>query len=144
MKPYLKTVIGVQLGVLAGGLAVWVGTYANPADVNNNTSLPVSEHLALLLCYSHTRIQPENFNCTDIPLTGLEPTVGNVLASMMSSNLTSVRNQQFFECIDNVCTLSTTDCKPWQTSECSTRILKYEIDQDNKIKSDSFNCIDVP
>ena len=142
--PYLKVIIGVQVGVLIGGLAVWAGTYSNSNDLITASAQPISEQLALLQCYSHMPIQAEYFNCSDIHLTGLKPTVGDVLASIMSSNLTSVRNRQSFECIDNVCSLSVTDCKPWQSSECSTRFLKYEIDQNQQIKPDSFNCIDVP
>lgn len=144
MKPYLNVVIGVQVGVLTGGLAVWAGSYSDSSDLIVERAEPVSEQLALLQCYSHMPIQTENFNCSDIHLIGLKPTVGDVLASMMSSNLTSVRNRQSFECIDNVCSLSISDCKPWQSSECSTRVLKYEIDQDQQIKPDSFHCIDVP
>lgn len=144
MKAYLKIVIGVQIGVLMGGLAVWAGTYANSGNFITGSTQRVSEQLALLLSHNHMQISAENFNCADVPLTGLQPTVGNVLASMMSANLVSVRNQQSFECINNICTFSTTDCKPWQSSECSTRILKYELDQKQRIKSDSFHCIDVP
>lgn len=144
MKPYLKLVIAVQIGVLMGGLAVWAGTYSNSGDLATEGIQPASEQLALLLSYSHTPIPAENFNCAAIPLTGLTPTVGNVLASMMSANLTFVRNQQSLDCIGNVCSLSITDCKPWQSSECSTRFLRYEIDKHQRIKSNSFNCIDVP
>jgi len=144
MKTYLKIVIGVQLGVIVGGLAVWAGTYISSGNLSDDHSPEVCEQLALLARYSNILIPAKNFNCEGVAFTGSRATVGDVMASMMNSNLTSTRNQQSFECIENVCTLSISDCKPWQSSECSTRFLKYELDQQQKIKPNSFNCIDVP
>jgi hypothetical protein len=144
MNNHLKIVIGMQLGVLMGGLAVWAGTYSSSSDLTAENGQVISEQLALLMSSSNTHIQAENYKCADIPLTGLKPTVGNVLASMLSSNLGSVRNRQSFDCIGNVCALSITDCNPWQSSECGTRFLRYEVDQSQSIQSNSFNCIDLP
>jgi len=144
MKTYLKIIIGVQLGVVAGGLAVWAGTHASSGSLLNDDSPGVREQLSLLTRYSNIKISTNNYSCESIAFSGARPTVGDVMASMMNSNLSSTRNRQSFECMDNICTLSISDCKPWQSSECSTRFLKYEVDQQQKINPSSFNCIDVP
>ena len=144
MKTYLKIIIGVQLGVVAGGLAVWAGTHASSGSLLNDDSPEVREQLSLLTRYSNIKISTNNYSCESIDFSGVRPTVGDVMASMMNSNLSSTRNRQSFKCMDNICTLSISDCKPWQSSECSTRFLKYEVDQQQKINPSSFNCIDVP
>lgn len=77
-------------------------------------------------------IMTENHNRNFVSLTGIKPTVGNVLASMMNSNLTAVRNRQSFDCIENTCSLSISDCKLWHASECRQRFLTYELDKQQK------------
>ena len=144
MKSYLKTVITIQVGMLVGGLAVWVGTFSYSSSAAVESPEKMEKHLSRLIRYANAPIISENFNCDFVTLTGIKPTVGNVLASMMSSNLTTIRNRQSFDCIENTCSLSISDCKPWQTSECSQRFLTYEIDKQQKVKSSTFSCIDVP
>ena len=144
MKLYLKIIISIQIGMLVGGLAVWAGTsvYSNSAVVENSEK--IQRQLSRLIRYANAPIKAENFSCDFVALAGLKPTVGNVLALMMSSNLTTIQNRQSFDCFENTCSLSISDCEPGQSSECSQRFLKYEVDNQQKIKPTTFSCIDVP
>jgi hypothetical protein len=144
MNPNLKIVIGVQAGMLVGGIAVWAGTFSNANNTAAQHPQQTQAQIAHLLRYSNTLIKAENFNCDYVELTGIKPTVGNVVASMVSSNLGYIRNRHSFQCFENNCTFSLTDCLPWQATECSTRFLKYELDNKLRIKPESFNCFDVP
>lgn len=144
MNPNIKIVMGVQAGMLVGGLAVWAGTFANSNSQAVEYPKQVQAKISHLVRYANTPIKPENFHCEGIPQETNKPTVGNVLASLVTSNLTTIRNRQSFECFDNTCSLSISDCKPWQSGECSQRFLKYELDAQNRIRATSFSCIDVP
>jgi hypothetical protein len=144
MNLNLKIVIGIQVGMVFGGLAVWTGTYSNTSNADADNRPFLESQMTRLVRYANTPIQAHSFSCNNVLLTGLKPTVGNVLAAMTSSNMASIRNRQSFECIDNTCSLSITDCKPWQNGECGSRFLTYEIDKKQRIKPKSFNCIDVP
>lgn len=144
MNPNIKIVMGIQAGMLVGGLAVWAGTFANSNSQAVESPQQVQTQISHLVRYANTPIKAENFSCNVGPEVTRKPTVGSVLASIVSSNLTTIRNRQSFGCFDNTCSLSISDCKPWQSSECSQRFLKYELDDQNKIRPTSFSCIDVP
>lgn len=144
MNPNLKIVIGIQAGMLIGGIAVWAGSYSSVSNSASEFPQKTQAQLAHLVRYSNSLIKAENFSCDYIELTGIKPTVGNVIASMMSMNLSSIRNRQSFECLENTCSLSIDYCQPWQATECSTRFLTYQLDNNLRIEPDSFNCIDVP
>jgi len=144
MNPNIKIVMGIQAGMLVGGLAVWAGTFAHSNSQAVEYPEQTQAQISHLVRYTNTPIKAENFSCSSVTQAGIKPTVGNVLASMLSSNLTTIRNRQSFDCFENTCALSITDCKPWQASECSTRFLKYEVNEKQRINPLSFNCIDVP
>lgn len=136
--------MGLQAGMLVGGLAVWAGTFANSNSQAVENPQQVQAQISHLVRYANTPIKAENYNCEAVTPNALKPTVGSILASMVSSNLTTIRNRQSFDCIENTCSLSISDCKPWQSSECSARYLKYDMDDRQRIIPQSFSCIDVP
>ena len=144
MDPNFKVVIGVQTGMLLGGIAVWFGTFSNSSNFSVEKSENIQKQISNLVRHANMPIAIENFNCDSIIQAGMKQTVGNVVASMMSSNLTTIRNRQSFDCIENTCSLSISDCKPRQASECSQRFLTYEIDKQQNVKHSTFSCIDVP
>lgn len=144
MNPNLKIVICVQAGMLVGGLVVWAGTfaYSNSSAVENPQK--IQKQLSQLIRYANIPMPPENFSCEFSGVIGLKPTVGNVVASIISSNLTTMRNRQSFGCFENTCSLSISNCQPWQSNECSERFLRYEIDKQGVINPKTFACFDVP
>ena len=42
------------------------------------------------------------------------------------------------------CWISVNECNLWQDTECSVRILRFDLDEEDQILPDSFVCLDVP
>ncbi len=93
-----------------------------------------------ILKYSNTSISKDNFACEG----KVKYNVGSVVGSIIELNNLNKRNMLTFGCFENTCTIMVTNCMPWINQECGSRILKFNIDNKNKIISTSFNCIDMP
>ena len=144
MNPHFKIVIGVQTGMLLGGIAVWCGTFSNTSGFSVEKSENIQRKISDLVRYANTPIAIDKFSCDSLIQSGMRPTVGNVLASMMSSNLTTIRNRQQFDCFENTCSLSISDCKFWHGSECNQRFLQYQINEQKRVQPATFSCFDIP
>lgn len=94
--------------------------------------------------YSNEPISPHNYACEGKPLK----TVGSVVASLLELNKINKVNMLAYGCFNDgssdSCTISVSGCSHWQNSECSSRILKFNIDSNSNIKPNTFSCIDVP
>ena len=129
----LKSILMFLLGCITGSSLIWVHSYSDNEREHFDFSL------AQVLKSSHVKITSSNFSCENV---GSD--VGSVLASIVESNLGNRRNHMAFNCVESACSIRISNCKPWQSSECGSRYLKFNIAQAGKIDPSSFACIDVP
>ncbi|MGH1441426.1 MAG: hypothetical protein ACRBBR_15025 [Cellvibrionaceae bacterium] len=135
MKNKLIVLLALILGAVIGAGVVWVKSY--------NTSLELPDQQILLegiLDHSAIVIAEEHYACEGKPLK----TVGAVVASLIESNKRHTRNVLSYGCYNSVCTMSVTDCKPWQSSECGSRFLRFDLNVNGNIDEKSFSCFDMP
>lgn len=135
MKNKLIVLLALILGAVIGAGVVWVKSH--------NTSLELPDQQILLegiLDHSAIVIAEEYYACEGKPLK----TVGAVVASLIESNKRHTRNVLSYGCYNSVCTMSVTDCKPWQSSECSSRFLRFDLNVNGNIDEKSFSCFDMP
>ena len=134
MKTVVFTLIAV-LGCFAGGSIVWVNSYSAKEKMTEQHEL-----LEAIFANSEILISDENYSCEGKPVK----TVGAVVASLLEYNLTQKRNALSYGCYESVCTMSVSDCKPWQKSECGSRFLKFNINAKGNIDVSTFSCFDMP
>jgi uncharacterized protein YaiE (UPF0345 family) len=135
MKQFISHSFILIVGLLMGGTYIWVSSYLD--DPRENKTLITLEEV---FKYSNTQIESEHFSCEGE--TG--KTVGAVVGSIYDFNNQNTRNMVSFGCFENTCVLSISDCKPWQSQECGSRLLRFEINTKKEIDPTSFTCIDVP
>ncbi len=135
MKSFISYSLVLIVGLLIGGTIMWVSTYF---DNPKKSKPPIV--LEEVLKYSNTHIESKNFSCEG----KIQKTVGAVIGSIYDFNNHNTRNMVSFGCFEKTCVLSISDCKPWQSQECGSRLLRFEINADNEIDPTSFTCIDVP
>ena len=123
------------LGALAGGGAVWVNTYTTGKNVSVQ-----HQFLENVLNHSAVKITDDNYSCYGEQ----SKTVAGVIASLLEINNRNERNFLSYGCYNLVCSMSISDCKPWQASECSSRFLKFDLNKMGKIDVGSFTCFDMP
>ncbi len=66
MNTTIKIVMGVQAGMLVGGLAVWAGTFANSNSQAVENIQQVQAQISNLVRYANNPIKAEHFNCDTI------------------------------------------------------------------------------
>ncbi len=98
------------------------------------------EDLTELLSNGSSIIAKESFAC-EIKVN----TVAAVIATRGFLNLDSAYlSSSRFSCDNKDCSFMTSNCLPWQSSECGSTFIRYKIDSNRKIISSSFECLDVP
>ncbi len=132
---YVIYVILIASGSALGSLVTWYNSYST----KEITSDYVQDFERLLL-KSDTIIIDENMSCEN----WFDNKISSVLSDLIYQNMFNNRNMTTFSCIDNVCYFSLSYCKPWQSQECSTVFLKYEIESNRDIIEDSVMCIVAP
>jgi hypothetical protein len=135
MRNSLIYLLIFSLVLVVGATAIWVNSYF-PDKTGTNYEAMLEE----ILVYSNTAISPENYSCEGDPVK----TVGSVVASLLELNNINSRNMLSFGCNDKVCTMSVSNCKPWQEQECGSRFLKFFLNEKNGIDVNSFECLDIP
>lgn len=135
MRNSVVLILGLIVGIAVGAGAGWVTLYL-PAD----REIGEEEVLKKLLEHSTVEISPDNNVCEGEPLK----TVGDAMASLIAMNAKTVRNRLSYGCYNGVCTVSVSECLPWEESECSTRFLKVDLDSEGSIDASSFTCFDMP
>lgn len=135
MKNNIIFLFAAIIGGLIGGGTVWVNSYSENESLANQHEL-----LVAILAHSETIISKENYSCEGKPAE----TVGAVVASLLEFNMTHKRNALSYGCYESVCTMSVSNCKPWQESECGSRFLKFNINTEGNIDASTFSCIDTP
>ncbi len=135
MRRYILYFFILVLGGVVGGFVHWGSTYLSVAS---HVSTPVT--MEQLLEHTSQPITPDNFSCEG----DVKPFVGSVIGSIYEANNHNVRNRVTYSCEVQICTLSVTNCAPWQSQECGSRILYFESSETGMIRTNTFKCIDVP
>ncbi len=125
----LALCIGLGIGI------EWIHSYH---EIQNTSDK--SQMLERVLTHANIQISEENNSCDGKPVR----TVGAVIASIIEFNSRHSKNMVSYGCYNETCTISYTDCKPWQSSECSSRFLKFQLNETGNIKTNSFSCFDIP
>lgn len=123
------------LGMAAGATLFWIHSYSTKTRVNHQAPT-----IGDILAHANTPISPAHNACEGKPVN----TVGDVVASLLEQNTLDSHNRLNYGCYDNTCTVSVSDCKPWQQQECGSRFLTFQRDNQKNIDSQSFNCFDMP
>ncbi|MFT6103087.1 MAG: hypothetical protein ACJA2B_001537 [Candidatus Endobugula sp.] len=123
-------------------LGVFIGWYAKFYQFYSYVDYDqeVDKQLNIFSGYTSEYIRSENFSCEN----ETEKNVGKLFMGMVSDSTAHKSNTLSADCDELICTITYNYCKPWQTSECGSRILFYEKAVNDKILSGSFKCIDVP
>jgi hypothetical protein len=135
MKIVLVNLIVLLVGVAIGVFGNWAGSH-----YVQRTVVDQQELLEQLMSYSDISISDNNYACEGRAVR----TVGAVISSQLEMNAANTRNKLSYGCFENTCTMSISDCKPWQDQECSSRFLRFDIDERNRIVPETFNCFDMP
>ena len=130
-----KYVLFLVLGALVGSSAIFVSYYNSYSEViKENPSFD-----DILKFYEYP-ISEKKYSCED----NAEKKVGVVLSGMLSENLKSKINRISISCLDGFCWVGLSNCNPWESSECGSRILRFKMSSSNKIIGKSFQCLDIP
>jgi hypothetical protein len=135
MKVILISLFFLVTGISGGWFLCWVTSY-----FASETEQVLSVDLEQLFKFSETQISDEKYSCEG----NENRTVGAVLASIFQSNMSMPRNSVSLNCYENACGLIYNYCKPWQSQECGSRILRFDLTEKMEIIPESFSCIDAP
>jgi hypothetical protein len=125
----------LALGIGLGIAIEWIHSYHEIQDVSGKSQI-----FEKVLTHANVKISEDNYACEGKPVR----TVGAVVASIIEFNSQRSKNMLSYGCYKETCTISYTDCKPWQSSECSSRFLKFLINEAGNINTNSFSCFDIP
>lgn len=134
------------IGFLTGQCYMW-WQYERQSPEKIQRAFPMQHIIAA----QHVMISDEHFSCDGLQ----DHSVGSVLSSLLMSNNQEYKNRLTYDCQKNddphtsnsepqICTISYHYCRPWQSSECGSRILKFGMKKDGAISTTSFTCLDVP
>lgn len=135
MKKTLIYAALILLGVIIGGSISWFLSYYPSYDYNHD-KITIED----ILKHSNVTMTKNNFACEG----ELKQNVASVIGSILELNNLNKRNMLSFGCFQNICTIMVSNCMPWQSQECGSRILKVYINKKNEIQPDTFSCIDIP
>jgi hypothetical protein len=135
MKVSLAGIVFLITGICSGWFLCWVASY-----LPSETEKALSVNLERVFKFAETQIKDENYSCEG----NENRTVGAVLGSIFQSNMNMPRNSVTLNCYENACGLIYNYCKPWQTQECGSRILRFDLTKNMEIIPESFTCIDAP
>jgi len=135
MKSSMKCMCLLILGIILGGVSVFMYFHKT-----NYQDYVYSGLVEKVLKYSNQMITDENNSCEGEPIN----TVGDVVASLLEMNKYNKVNMLSYGCFNDTCTMSLSTCQPWDGEECSSRFLKFNINEQSEIRADSFVCFDMP
>ena len=131
----IKYIFLLLMGLFIWAAVMWFSSYSS-------TTVPSDHSIKLgdVLGYSRIIITDENNACEGI----VKPNVGDVVASIFEANSMYKRNMMSYGCGEDQCVLSVTNCMPWQSADCGSRMLFFRINKQKEIDLTSFKCIDMP
>jgi hypothetical protein len=140
---YTKLFFGsilITLSIGSGWAAQWLVMNVGHRPLDENSS----EILHQVFIDAHVSIDRINNHCENVL------TVSEVLTDLIVSELRSKVSKLKLNCeLDKTgkgrrCWLLFSDCRPWQSIECGSRHLGFEVDQNVRIVPGSYSCVDVP
>lgn len=131
----MKHLLFLVAGVLCGGLAHYLYFYST-----DHGPLVDRGVINALVQHADHPISEANNGCR-LPRF---KTVGSVLADLVAENSRNNYNALMAGCINQVCSLSLSYCKPWQHQECNQVFLQYRQDEQGRVITESFHCFDMP
>jgi len=131
----MKIILGFLAGLVVASLVFAVILFQS----FGSSEFP-RRHIVVLMKSANLKISDENWNCDNY----VENTISDVFSMIFAENLRSKWDQVKFGCINESCHFSLNYCKPWQTSECSSLILRYDIDKDSMPIRTTAQCILIP
>lgn len=133
-----KYLIGTLLFILGVVCGVYGYYFAIHSQINYNND--ASELFAKVLPYSDYEINEENYSCEG----GSTRKVSEVFSSIVGGSLSHKVNPLSAGCSEGVCSIVISNCKPWQTSECGSRMLVFNQQTNGSVVPSSFKCLDIP
>ncbi len=133
----LACLFSLTIGLLIGGFTAWINSHVNGNKLGDN-----QEMLEEVFRHSNLAIVADNFSCEGFDRSTV--TVGSVLATLYDTNSRKPRNMVKIGCFYNKCSIMVSECMPWQSEECNSRFLRFDLLGENHIDPNSFACIDVP
>lgn len=130
----------IWLMCLSIGIALGVGGYFWAIHTKVDFDKDRTQLIEQVLTYSNTVITEENDSCEGPK----GKRVGHVVASIFGLGHAYTVNPISAGCGDSVCTITLNHCKPWQDAECSSRILRFDQNNNGDIDPSSFICLDLP
>ena len=131
----LSKIFYLIVGVVLGVSVTYVSFYSDSYQRSDTNDLMVK-----ILEHSNTSISDDNYSCEGVAVK----TVGAVVASLLENNKINKVNNLKYGCLENTCRMSVSSCQPWQSNECSSRFLTFNINSNNEVEKNSFNCFDMP
>ena len=125
----------LSAGLFVGAAVMWFSSYSSITTLGN-PAIKFGD----ILSHSRVLITDENNACEGI----IKPSVGDVVASIFEANNLYKRNMMSYGCGEDQCVLSVTNCMPWQSADCGSRMLFFRINEQKEIDVTSFTCIDMP
>lgn len=133
----LACLFSLTIGLLIGGSTVWVKCHVNGGKLGENEVI-----LEEIFQHANHVINPDNFSCEGFDNESIS--VGTVLATLYNTQSRKPHNIVEVGCFENKCSIMVSECMPWQSEECSSRYLRFDLTNEHRIDPDSFACIDVP
>jgi len=135
MKQILIIIIVIAVSIFIGWQAKYIQFYS-VVNYENSTATQLADFMDV----SGSVISDENFSCGD----SSERVVGKIFSQMVGDSMAHEAVTLTAGCTNSTCSISYDYCKPWQTTECGSRVLVYEIDESRSIKSNTIKCLDLP
>lgn len=121
------------------GLAIGVSWTIISNHLVKASYIPEKYELKDLYLLANTKINTDNFSCE-----GFGSSVGSTLNAIFGANRNDYLNRISEDCYENKCTITHSNCKPWQSDSCGSTSLVFTIDDGGNIEKHSFKCLQMP
>lgn len=135
----MKTSIMVISTLLIGFVMGWY-SFKIWSQVVEPRNLPTEISYEHLFELSSTVISDENFMCEGYT----KNRVGAVLSSIFKANSNQYANKINEYCEQSECSISFSNCLPWQSDSCGSTFLSFRLSARSEIEQGSFKCLHLP
>ena len=134
----IKILVGLSV-FIAGGVVGGYGYYIaihSKVDYSSDASALISQ----ILLHSNQEIADGNYRCE----SGGNQNAREVLSSIIGGGLAYTVNPLSAGCANGAYSVVLNHCRPWQNSECGSRVLVFNKAPSGNIVPSSFKCLDIP
>lgn len=135
MGKYLTGILLFVIGVLCGATGNFIAFHTGVNKREDATTL-----FSQILPYSDYEIKGDNYSCEGES----SRKVGDIVSSIIGASLTRKVNSLSAGCGDGVCSVVLSNCLPWQSSECGSRMLVVNQSISGEVLPSTFKCLDIP